>query len=300
MNAREKWEDDEIDIVTREYEINPKVYDLLPNRTRRAVNVKARRLGLSWNGRGKIRFNPYFFDSYSEDSAYVLGFIAADGSITRNYITISQSDITILEKIAAVMGFEQPYPIWKTSDDGTAYVCGRLVNCKPGYTIRVTSKHMSNRLRDIGICENKSYKLGKVNIDARYLKDFVRGFNDGDGSISMGAVTNNSNNHTIRVSMDSTYNFLNWLQGYIHMTTGLPRRKIQHRPDSYAKVLNYNGRNAVLLLKWIYSDNPELYLERKKAVFDKYLDCYPDRGEYLYNMPCPGSKHILLGEDIVQ
>ena len=60
----------------------------------------------------KYKINRDFFKAWTPEMAYVLGFIAADGSLEDasylrgKYLRICSSDINILEKIKAVMNSE--------------------------------------------------------------------------------------------------------------------------------------------------------------------------------------------------
>jgi hypothetical protein len=102
------------------------------------------------------------------------------------------------------------------------------------------------------------------------------------------------------IALQGTYNFLHWLESAITRVSGLPHRKIHIQNSKRIRHIKYSGRNAYLLHRWCYYNETDLYLERKKKVLNDYIEIYPDRQTYVYNMPCPGSKYILLGDDIVQ
>lgn len=114
--------------------------------------------------------NDSFFDKWSVDLAYCLGFIASDGHVwkKRPYITIGihKKDIAILEYIRDKIS---PHSKIRISKD----------KCQ----ICIFSKHIHKKLTKIGIDHQKTFNLKLPNIPKKYISHFIRGFFDGDGSI---------------------------------------------------------------------------------------------------------------------
>ena len=295
MKIVKRWTDEEIELLKSEYSVNPNIYSRFPDRSYQSITFKAWELGLKAKGRGCKLFDVNYFDQLDENSAYVLGFIAADGNVHRNVLTITQSDRKVLEVIASDMGFDEPYPISPTTTGG--------------FNLQMRNQHLVDRLAGYGICERKSLILGKIKVPDNILRDFTRGVIDGDGSVCV-YPDNRRNSYMFDISIMGSYNFLHWLQAAISRITGMPHRKVTDT-KSNAKRIHYSGMNAVLLHVWCYGNNPSLYFERKRKKLDEYISIYPDRITYSYNTPCPGSKYILLqqsnasgvallGDDIVQ
>jgi hypothetical protein len=285
MRLIQKWTDGERELLIKEYSIEPNVYKLFPNRSHISIRAMARIMGLKAKGRGFKHFNVHYFDRLNNNSAYVLGFIAADGCVHKNVLTISQNEKYILEKIACDMGFSEPYPISPVT--------------KGGNNLQMRNQYMIDILNRYGIIERKSLILGKINVPDYLLSDFTRGYIDGDGCVSL-FMDNRRSIYYFDIVIQGSYNLLHWLESAITRTTGLPHRKVRISNGRNIHSVKYSGRNAYLLHKWCYHDKAELYLERKKKVLNDYIEIYPDRQTYVYNMPCPGSKYILLGDDIVQ
>lgn len=111
-----------------------------------------------------------FFDKWSTDLAYCLGFIASDGHIwkKRPYITIGihKKDIAILEYIKDKISPESKIRISKNK----CQIC-------------IFSKHIHKKLIKLGIDHEKTFNLKLPNIPKKYISHFIRGFFDGDGSI---------------------------------------------------------------------------------------------------------------------
>lgn len=114
--------------------------------------------------------NDSFFDKWSTDLAYCLGFIASDGHVwkKRPYITIGihKKDIAILEYIKDKISPESKIRISKNK----CQIC-------------IFSKHIHKKLIKLGIDHEKTFNLKLPNIPKKYISHFIRGFFDGDGSI---------------------------------------------------------------------------------------------------------------------
>ena len=123
-------------------------------------------------------FNENFFETIdSEEKAYFLGFIIADGNVfdynsnTQKAISITQStkDKYILEKFKDSVKTNASISELK---DGTS-------------CIAVHSNKMAEDLAKYGVVPNKSYftYLAINNIKKEYIHHVIRGIFDGDGSI---------------------------------------------------------------------------------------------------------------------
>lgn len=199
-----------------------------------------------------------FFDVIdSEEKAYWLGFIYADGSINSRYTTkinVSIKDGEHLNQFASI--FKRPVRIYKQY--GGYGLSIQSIVC-------INSMYMYNRLKELGMPERDVTKAFSCIPDC-YISDFVRGIFDGDGSVSY------NKNYPARIHlsfsiacMDTDY--ANNLQDVIiNFTKGLRKTKI------VAGSIRYCGNgNARLFYNWIYNDC-EVYLLRKKKVFEDILN----------------------------
>ena len=121
----------------------------------------------------------YFNQINSSTKAYILGLICSDGCIyTRNnheglwQITLQRQDAQILEDIKQEIKSENPIKY----NDETA-------------TLTIVSQEMYNDLINLGITPKKTYTMDLSiviqNIPTQYQKDFIHGYFDGDGSITI-------------------------------------------------------------------------------------------------------------------
>ena len=129
----------------------------------------------------------YFNVIDSENKAYFLGLIASDGSITANgnyylRLVLQEQDFKILEVLKEDLKSKVEIKYFNSTSklpQGTY--------CNSNFcSILVCSKQIVNDLIKYGITPKKSLTL-KFNYDLLpniYLKDFLRGLWDGDGSFS--------------------------------------------------------------------------------------------------------------------
>ena len=128
------------------------------------------------------KFNDKVFDVWTEESAYWLGYIVADGSIDKKkpFLSVStkKSDKYQLEKLAFFCDFKGKIYTAKHTHKKTGkefYQC----------YLNLTSNHLIERLFSLGVYNRKSY------LDMPYLKfipeefiiPFLMGHFDGDGHV---------------------------------------------------------------------------------------------------------------------
>lgn len=209
-------------------------------------------------GRNRIyNVNENYFNCInSGDKAYMLGFIYADGSINKNYLSISLSDkdIEILEYFKKCLEYNGK--IYKRiSDNGLGYV-----------TLTISSKILTNKLIDLGIIGNKTY-LSKTlpKYPKKYEKDFLRGFFDGDGSI-----------YSNKVEKDYTVNFSGNFNVLTEIKNILSNYKIsscniRHRHETNEScLLDIKGNLNIEKIYLLFYDTESFYLKRKKEKFNNF------------------------------
>lgn len=138
------------------------------------VNRWSKELGFCYI---KHTSNEKFFDELNENSAYVLGYIFTDGNVSWNpnksywslTITSSEKDKNHLENIRKLLSSTKPL----------------LYSPKTkSYRLIVTNKKICQKLMKFGVIPNKSLTVNFPNISKEYLRHFIRGVIDGDGSVS--------------------------------------------------------------------------------------------------------------------
>ena len=127
--------------------------------------------------RRKYEVNDKYFDKQTKNSVYLLGFIAADGTVSKDSnqikIGLSSVDKEFLEAINRELQNEHPVFSYET-DNG--YQVSEL---------KLTSKRIKDELAKYNIIPRKTYSFEFPDlIDKQFYLDFIRGYFDGDGSVS--------------------------------------------------------------------------------------------------------------------
>lgn len=193
-------------------------------------------------------FDENYFDIInSSNKAYLLGFLYADGCINKNNsvsIVVHQKDVEILEMFQKELHANNNI---------------RNVKSKPHVRIDFCSKYLCDSLKQIGCGHNKTFHLSFPDIPPEFTYDFIRGFMDGDGCIS---ITNRGKYKYISLSFTGTLEMLEMLKSIFKVDN-----PITFYRNSYA--LHIGKEVDVLrILRNIYCD-AELYMTRK---FNKYKE----------------------------
>ena len=178
------------------------------------------------------RIRHTFFDTIeTELQAYLLGFYAADGSIDekrktlRVHLQSGDSEIVYLFK-------DSISPDARTFTVAPHIVTGRngmKVNAHASFGVDITSSKLCNALVDLGIGYNKSVAELKIpSIPEDLVKHFIRGYFDGDGSVSKYA-------KNIKVNFTGCTNFITSLRDYLASIKVVPQNKLNFGKDKERK-----------------------------------------------------------------
>lgn len=205
------------------------------------------------------RIENIFENINSEEKAYWLGFLAADGCVFGNYIRISlqKQDQRHLEKFR---DFLQANSI-KISEE-----THQNKNQKNKYyTFSIGCKKMVEDLKRLGITERKSLTLKPPIglISEKYYLDWIRGFFDGDGGISYSVKNNRWQSYA-----NSTKEVLQWIVDTLELNTKPFNQKHYGKLDNVWRI-HFNGRINVYKAwnKMYHNDTATIYLDRK---YQKY------------------------------
>lgn len=220
----------------------------------------------------------YFDNVDTEEKAYFLGLLYADGCVSKFYscfeIGLQEEDRHILEKLSLSIMHKD---ILKFIDRSK---CSR----KNQWRLRVSNKHMCNSLKKIGCTPKKSLTLKFPEfLDGELIRHFIRGYFDGDGSISC----NKNQNYGYKFKITSTFDFCKEADKQInkslpmHFTYEINKNKV-------TTTISVGGNRQILrLMEWIYKD-ANIYLYRK---YNKYKELVT-RIEYVDTCLQNSEKHI--------
>lgn len=225
--------------------------------TRRTIASEAHRLKLK---REKPHYfysaNHQFFQTWSSDMAYVLGFVFGDGNISNRkeqaYVRFSSKDREILEKIQKTM--KSNHRIRKEITRGK-FIIYRLV---------IASKIIQKDLENLGKSQKSSYSRFRgagmqfPNIPSKFLNSFIRGYFDADGCLSL-----NRKETSYRISFCSIcQNFLNNISKSISNGIKIEIKESVKHINRNIYSLQYGKEDSKKIYNWLYKD-ATIYLERK-------------------------------------
>lgn len=208
----------------------------------------------------------YFDEIDTQNKAYVLGFLYADGNVcsTKNMITLSlhYKDREILEKIRVDMEYEKSLVL----RDFEKYKVKYGKNTENQYALIIHSLHIKQSLSKWGVVPRKTHILTFPNFLREDLyKHFIRGVLDGDGCIHK---RSDKYNGWSNVDICGTKEFCNGLKDYIEKTLSIHCSVIDSGTTYRATI--GGTYKAEKFLDWLYAD-AELYMDRKHQI---YLDSY--------------------------
>ena len=230
--------------------------------------------------------NYNFFDVINtEEKAYWLGFIYADGNIriSKNnthllQIELEQSDSYILDALIDSLQYKSKI---KNYELETIEYVPKILNyferknrfkgydkVYKGCSLQVSNEHLYNSLVKNGLVENKTLNMClPTTVPNHLLKHFVRGYFDGDGSFSSGCT---GKYKYAKVVFYGQHNLLKFIQESLSELK-LSDNKIFDKKKEKVSMLSYGSKkDLALLYKYLY-DDASIYLTRKKEKLSSYV-----------------------------
>jgi len=201
------------------------------------------------------KFNIHKFDIIdTEEKAYWLGMLYSDGCVDTRYWRLC---LGLAEKDKEHV-FKFKKFLEDTREDSYVRIYNEELNGKHFKSFRYTvhNKYFTNNLIKLGCIPNKSLvlKFPNENIFSRkeLIYDFIRGYIDGDGSIS----TNGRKRHRMRISVLGTLDVLEGIKKYFPQFNKITKRK-----NIYVMSCSANKADQV---GYKLYENATIYLERKR------------------------------------
>ncbi len=227
-------------------------------------------------GHNRSQVNQNFFQSWSPQMAYVLGFIFADGAIedvqrsSRTcYISITSKDLSILEKIRSAM--QSNHKLYKRRSQLHTFSDGKSYKSKEEFVFRIGSKSMYNDLLNLGVIPRKSLTILFPTIPSNHFSHFIRGYFDGDGCLHLIKGT-----YPRLIFTSGSNQFLEGLSTNLSNILQIPKKVVYSQLQTSNNLcyrLHYNTKLSSKILEFMYKDLEKApYLERKFAIYQKYLE----------------------------
>lgn len=196
----------------------------------------------------------------SEDYWYIAGMLAADGYISDSEIELCLATIDkhIIEDIRDIMCFDKP--IYTRKNQGTG-----------AFMLKLNNVEMVKHFKQLFSMEtNKKHEeLIFPRVPDKYLKDFVRGYFDGDGGIDSTKAYQTVNGEKKvyigpRIRILGNQKFLTSLLDEVRKQVPNKTFAVSKKGKENVYYITYNFSTAKEFLKWMYKDSPNLFLNRKR------------------------------------
>ena len=234
------------------------------NIDRRTLSSNLKRLGIEIiNWQNIPKFNENIFDEIdTEEKAYWLGFIYADGYISNNVTCVYKNVFEVSLKLSDI---KQLYKF----NTFMEHIKTNIITDDHRCRWSIMNSHLWNKLNEYGCVPNKSTKLifPNKNIfkNSELLRHFIRGYFDGDGCITFHKYI-----HTVSpaISVIGTKQFLEKILEISNIPANF-RHDRRHNDNTF--LLEYNKENGIKFINWLYS-NSSIFLERKYKLYNFFKD----------------------------
>lgn len=216
------------------------------------------------NKRRSFKVNHNYFKEQNSNMAWLLGFLASDGCIskTRNQIIInlSRTDREILERIKEEIQSERKICDYENKD---GFLCSSFA---------WTSEECIKDLKKYSIVPNKTNILKPpYELKDDFLLDYIRGYFDGDGTVCF-----IQNNKSLRFSIGgASKEVISFIEDVL-VKNGIHRVSIQEQiyKNSSQKFyyFQHSTKDTKKIFYLLYGNNPQLFLKRKKDKYEKLIN----------------------------
>ena len=201
----------------------------------------------------------------TEEKAYWLGFLYADGSLYYNdgtkknkyiiEVTLKKSDKDHLEKLKTFLNARNKISPRKKTN---------------AFRLMITNKKMYYDLIKQGCHPRKSLDMtfpSEEIVPHNLLRHFLRGYVDGDGYIGIDFISRKDGSIRVKGRMSITCGDANFIYDLIKAAQW-PEMTLQEDKRSSAKSMEWTGEKCFNILTFLYEDT-HIYLDRK---YEKYIE----------------------------
>lgn len=224
------------------------------------------------NTHGKVPFNENSFDVIdTEEKAYWLGFLYADGYITsknnRIGLSLAIKDIDHLQKFNKFLNYSKGMNVTDSHQFGSDSKFNKNGELMQMVSTVITNEHMWKALYNLGCVPNKSLILifpdESLFSDKSLIRHFIRGYCDGDGTLGVYPHSKTNKNLEASLLLVGTKSFLEGVQNYLGIK-GFLMQKPNCDENTYR--LGYSTKKAEDVADILYKD-ASIYLTRKYNIY---------------------------------
>lgn len=204
----------------------------------------------------KYSLNENYFEKISsEEQAYWLGFLSADGYVSENRGTIvlelQEQDLEHLQKFAKTLNSNRPILMLKPKLNNKEFIHYRVV---------LNSRIMVNHLLKYGIHQNKSLNFEPTNIPSDLFGFWLIGYLDGDGCIF-------KDKKRVGIHLTGTFKTLTIIKTFLQSTNQI---SLEHKCQNTYK-LRPEKDICENFLKYYHYDELPFVLKRKQKHYSSLI-----------------------------
>ena len=199
----------------------------------------------------------YFEKIDTQNKAYFLGLIAADGSVFqcnkgKIVFSISLIDKDLLDLLSTeICGSDKLVrEVKRKYRDGSSKM----------YEIKFSDEIFTNNLISNGILINKTFTLDFPNIDEEFISHYIRGYLDGDGTVYKFS-------GKLFIAFYGNKIFIPKLRDYLFNNNILETKYAIIDRGNHCSIHISSKKANLSMYNYIYN-NSNIYLKRKKSIFD--------------------------------
>lgn len=253
--------------LNKEYHTT-KVRDLLIENNRQ---VPESRKGIGGRKRQCTLNENYFQELDSKDKAYFLGFIYADGFITKpshgqNILGLTLAEIEPIDKFKKYIQTNKKVGYYKKTNSYS--------NKSYEYKLALNSDKLVSDIEKLGVIERKTLTLTFPNLREDLIPHFIRGYFDGDGSVFLHKDSRKeySYNEYLGINICGTKEFLVALTKHLpFLEEGQCIYKEERKETNCWNLKMASNIRSLELYHYMYKDCNDLYLSRKREKFENFI-----------------------------
>jgi hypothetical protein len=265
---RERYVDEGVEVLAKEWNLSQDNVRKVASNLGLHTNWGHKRWGVE-RAKNNRTSNIHYFDTWTPNMAYILGFLFADGSIDERKckvtINLAAKDTAVLEFIKKELKFKGEIKVRKSWVDKKGRRRG------PGASLTVCSMVMAKSLERLGMHPRKTYNDDPYpEIPDEMFPHFARGNLDGDGSISICKT-----NGACSIAFTGPLPFIEGLKAQMIRLTDVADRTISEKVGKGATISGIHWgslRDLTILNDFLFPPGGyDFCLERKRNKLKEWL-----------------------------
>ena len=236
------------------------------------INYILKQIGITRRNGIQAKLNHNYFSIIdTEEKAYFIGLLLADGSVRHNKekgesysirLELKYEDKYMIEKLTSLLESDNPVKEYKSDKSREGW------KEKHNAYNTFNSTLMFNDLSKYGIIPNKTLKIQKIpDIRESLMHHLIRGYFDGDGTVYI-----TKRDKKLHYGFYGTYNFISNIKEYLMNVINISNNKITKQKNADVSFVAFSRQEDIKnFYSYIYN-NATIYLIRKKKIFDDYLN----------------------------